>query len=57
MVAVKPGMRFDAWKKALKAQLNDNVQMVVLLLPGTKARCPLYDDVKRFLLEEYPIPS
>ena len=31
--------------------------MVVLLLPGTKARCPLYNDVKRFLLSEYPIPS
>ena len=31
--------------------------MVVLLLPGTKARCPLYNDVKRFLLTEYPIPS
>lgn len=57
MVAVKPGMRFDAWKKALQQQLNDGVQMVVLILPGTKARCALYDDVKRFLLEEYPIPS
>lgn len=50
-------MRFDGWKKALKSQLNEGVQMVVLLLPGTKARCPLYDDCKKFLLEEYPIPS
>ena len=31
--------------------------MVVLLLPGAKGKTPLYDDVKRFLLSEYPIPS
>jgi aubergine len=37
--------------------LNDNVQAVVLLLPGNKGNCKLYDDLKRFLLEEYPIPS
>lgn len=31
--------------------------MVVLILPGQKGKCTLYDDVKRFLLESYPIPS
>lgn len=31
--------------------------MVVLLLPGQKGKCTLYDDVKRYLLEEVPIPS
>lgn len=31
--------------------------MVVLILPGSKGRCNLYDDVKRFLLTEFPIPS
>lgn len=54
---IKPAMKFDNWKKELKKHLNDGVQMVVLILPGTKARCPLYDDCKKFLLEEYPIPS
>ena len=57
MVQVRPGMRAEAWVKVLQEQLNEGVQMVVLLLPGTKARCPLYNDVKRFLLTEYPIPS
>jgi len=57
MCQVKPGMKFDAWKKELVKQLNDGVQMVVMILAGTKARCPLYDDLKKFLLEEYPIPS
>jgi len=50
-------MKLDAWIRALREMLNDGVQMVVLLLPGTKARCALYDDIKRFLLSEYPIPS
>jgi len=55
--SVKPGMRSDAWIRELKKQLNDGIQMVVLLLPGAKGKCALYDDVKRFLLTEYPIPS
>lgn len=50
-------MRVDAWIKALKDQLNEGVQMVVLLLPGQKGKCNLYDDVKKFLLTEFPIPS
>jgi hypothetical protein len=57
MVMVKPGMKADAWVKELKNQLNEGVQMVVLILPGQKGKCTLYDDVKRFLLESYPIPS
>jgi aubergine-like protein len=31
--------------------------MVVLLLPGQKGKCTLYDDVKKFLLTEFPVPS
>jgi aubergine-like protein len=50
-------MRSDGWIKALKEQLNEGVQMVVLILPGAKGKSQLYDDIKRFLLTEYPIPS
>jgi len=50
-------MRSDGWIKALKEQLNDGVQMVVLIIPGQKGKSQLYDDLKRFLLTEYPIPS
>jgi len=57
MCAVKPGMRADAWIRELQDKINDGVQMVVLLLPGSKGRCNLYDDVKRFLLQEFPVPS
>lgn len=31
--------------------------MVVLIIPGAKGKSTLYDDIKRFLLTEYPIPS
>lgn len=57
MHQVKPGMRADAWIKELKAKLNDGIQMIVLILPGAKGRNTLYDDIKRFLLTSYPIPS
>ena len=54
---MKPAQRADNWIKELKKELDLGVQMVVLLLPGQKGKCTLYDDVKRFLLEEFPIPS
>ena len=54
---VKGGMRSDGWIKELKKQLKDGVQMVVLLIPGQKGKSSLYDDIKRFLLTSYPIPS
>jgi len=54
---VKGGMNAAAWIKELKAKLNKNVQAVVLLMPGQKGKNSLYDDVKRFLLSEFPVPS
>jgi hypothetical protein len=50
-------MNAEAWKKEIKAKLNEGVQAVVLLLPGQKGKNSLYDDIKRFLLQEYAIPS
>ena len=55
--AVKPGMKGDAWVRELRNKVKDDIQMVVLILPGAKGKNSLYDDVKRFLLTEYPIPS
>ena len=34
MYSVKPGMKADAWIRELKKNLNDDIQMVVLILPG-----------------------
>jgi len=54
---VSNAMRIDNWKKEIKAKLNPSVQAVVLLLPGQKGKCNLYDDVKKLLLTECPVPS
>jgi hypothetical protein len=50
-------MNSQTWTRELKSKLNNNVQAVVLLLPGQKGKTQLYDDIKRFLLQEFPIPS
>lgn len=48
--SVKPGMKPQAWIKELKKQLNDDIEMVVLLIPGQKGNNPLYEELKRFML-------
>ena len=50
-------MNSESWKKELRNRLNTDVQAIILLLPGAKGRTSLYDDIKRFLLAEYPVPS
>lgn len=50
-------MQANTWIRELKSKLNNNVQACVLLLPGAKGKTSLYDDVKRFLLAEFPVPS
>nr|AAM96947.1 macronuclear development protein 1 [Stylonychia lemnae] len=50
-------MQSNNWIKELKSRLNNNVQAAVLLLPGAKGKTSLYDDIKRFLLAEFPVPS
>ena len=49
--------RFPDWERALKDNLNPSVQAVVLILPGAKGKAPLYDDLKRLLLKDLPVPS
>lgn len=50
-------MNAQTWIRELKGKLNNNVQACVLLLPGAKGKTQLYDDIKRFLLAEFPVPS
>jgi len=54
---VRSAMNAENWKKELKARLNQNVQAVVLLLPGQKGKCNLYDEVKKYLLTDIPVSS
>ena len=49
--------RFQDWEQSLKSSLNPSVQAIVLILPGAKGKAPLYDDLKRLLLKDLPVPS
>jgi putative heme iron utilization protein len=50
-------MQGRSWVTELKNNLNSEVQAIILLMPGQKGRPNAYDEVKRFLLAEFPIPS
>ena len=45
------------WEKAFRDNLNQDVQLVILILPGKKKNSPLYEHVKRYFLSEMPIPT
>ena len=49
--------RFQDWEQLIRDNLNPSVQAIVLILPGAKGKAPLYDDLKRLLLKEIPVPS
>ena len=51
------GHNIDMWKEVLSQKLDKSVQAIVLLLPGSRGNCILYDEIKRYLLEEVPIVS
>jgi len=45
------------WERELRENLSPSVKCIVLLLPGQKGKAPLYDDLKRLLLKDIPVPS
>lgn len=45
------------WEAELSRVLNPNIQAVVLIIPGSRGKGQLYNDMKRLLLGKYPIPS
>ena len=49
--------KFDDWREVIERSLNSTVQAVVLILPGAKGKAPLYDDLKRLLINKIPVPS
>jgi len=51
------GHNIDMWKEVLSQKLDKSVQAIVILLPGNRGNCILYDEIKRYLLEEIPIVS
>ena len=51
------GHNIEMWKDTLLNKLDSSVQCAILLLPGSKGRCVLYDEIKRLMLEEIPVVS
>jgi hypothetical protein len=51
------GHNIEMWKETLQSKLDNTVQAVILLLPGSRGRCPLYDEIKKILIEEIPVVS
>lgn len=51
------GNNIEMWKETLHEKLDPSVQCAILLLPGSKGNCVLYDELKRLLLEEIPVIS
>ena len=49
--------RFETWEREIRAKLNPSVKMVVFILSGNKNGAPMYDPIKKLLLETIPVPS
>jgi len=45
------------WEKLLQEKLGPSVTAVVLILQGQKNAAPMYDPLKKLLLEKIPVPS
>ena len=49
--------RFETWEREIKAKLNPSVKCVIFILSGNKNGAPMYDPIKKLLLESIPVPS
>lgn len=50
------GKKFEDWEKALKMNTDPSVQAVILLMPGTKKKGEFYNECKKLLVAQCPIP-
>jgi len=51
------GHNVEMWKEVLHSKLDNEVQVAIVLLPGSKGNSVLYNEIKRLLLEEIPVVS
>jgi aubergine len=56
-VCLVKSQNFRDWETELSRVLNPNIQAVVLIIPGSRGKGQLYNDLKRLLMGKYPIPS
>ena len=55
-IFVIKGSGFDPWKEEFEKVLNPTVQLVVLILSGSKKQGRYYNECKKLLVQKYPIP-
>ena len=49
---------YAEWDEVLREHLSPNVQATILILPGRKGHSnQLYEDLKKLLISDIPIPS
>lgn len=55
-IAVR-GNNMRDWEAAIKKNTSENTQMIICAIPGNRGKGPLYKELKKTLLVNYPIPS
>ncbi len=45
------------WINKLRGVKYEEIQLIVCIVPGARNKSPLYDEIKKFLVLECPIPS
>lgn len=49
--------RFETWEREMKSKLNPGVTLAVFILQGNKNGAPMYDQIKKCLITQMPVPS
>ena len=48
---------WNDWDRVLRSKLNPTVKIIVCVLPGSRGKSKLYDDLKRLTFSTFPVPT
>jgi hypothetical protein len=48
---------FSSWESAIRLNVNETVDAMIVLLEGRKNAAPLYKQIKRLFLENYSVAN
>jgi aubergine-like protein len=49
--------RWSDWDRVLRSTLNPTVKFIICVLPGSRGKSRLYDDLKRLTFTTFPVPN
>ena len=49
--------RWQDWDRVLRTTLNPTVKFIICVLPGSRGKSRLYDDLKRLTFSTFPVPN